>query len=191
MLIWDFVVSEHSTNTQTRLYAKECASDLATAYLLNSIGVYKASRLCLRSCLENAVRVAASAYGLNIHNFKTIPNLFRSTKEKSNTYGKQKERIEKIYQNYNMLCKTSHSTSIDFMSLRIPFETVVMFDESESSKDIKLLEKCTSLINEIFYICFSSLLDNIDHKNSDLVRDSVQKNVKTEAAEIRSKTSRD
>lgn len=179
LLIWNEIITKIGSNEQLKLYITEATSDISTSYFLSYIGIYKAARLCLRSGIENALRVLVSAQNIDVTLLDTIPKLIQASKDSAQS-DEQKIRVDKIYEKYGILCQTAHSVSIDYMSLKIPLETVFANEEKTLKSNLEITDACLKIINEIFYTKFHLELNNIDYRNADIVRDSVETKVKKE-----------
>jgi hypothetical protein len=183
LLIWDYLVDRDDFDAITRLYTRECVSDISTAYFLTSIGVYKAARLSLRSGIENAFRVTIADAGCEIGSIATVPDLVNSAKKVAKT-DPQKNRIDILYEIYGRLCLTVHSAEVRYMSLKVPFEKILETSVDSAKENYFELDNTLKRINEALFIALGHHLHLIDFKNADLLRDAVEAVVKGEAAAL-------
>jgi hypothetical protein len=184
LLIWGLVIDAEGEVSTVRLYFKEALSDLSTAYFLSFIGAYKAARLSTRGAIENIVRVLVADSGEDVLALNTIPGLItaaQSSWTKDSTY--RAGIINNLYIIYGDLCNTVHAVSIDYMSLRIPFERVLEQDKGSFAGNADMLDDLFRLSGEALYLTFHQKLDRVGFRNADLVRDSVSASIKRAANE--------
>lgn len=185
LLIWHHVGSREEFDEQTRIYLQECVADASAAYFLTIIGLYKAARSSLRSSIENSYRVVVCEAGENLSDLDSIPSLLEKAKAVSKT-SNQNVRIGHLYGIYGELCLTVHSVSPKYMSLKVPFESLVERSQSDADGNFAILDSVFKLINDLFFIELAHYLKLIDYKNADLLRDVIEAVVKGEAAALHS-----
>lgn len=184
LLIWHHLASKDQIEGQTKIYLQECVADASSSYFLTVIGLYKSSRVSLRSSIENVYRVVASEAGEDLAALDSVPSLVDKAKAVSKTPN-QKKRIGDLYAIYGDLCQTVHSVSPEYMSLKVPFEALVRRSKVEESRNFGIIESAFKLINDVLFIELAHYLHLIDYKNADLLRDAIEAVVKGEAAALR------
>lgn len=178
LLLWDVVVDRDEFSPTIRLYTREHLADLATGYFLTLASCYKASRLCLRGSIENAIRVLTASAGYDILKINTVWELVEACKEKWAVDSLRLSILSNIYSIYTDLCNTVHSTSIDYMSLRVPFEKLFDYEKAAFLENANIFDSTMRLLGEAFFLEFHDHLNLIDFKNADYIRDSVEKQIK-------------
>lgn len=98
-------------------YLKECCSDLASALFISVHGVYKGTRILMRSSIEMFLRGMFSMEFHNIKNEKNLYKIFRIICESEFINRKEiiKEHFFNIHDIYKQLCQYSHTASFIHM----------------------------------------------------------------------------
>lgn len=182
VLLWEIPVDHDEIDATIRLYSRECLADLASSYMLTLMGGYKAARLGLRGAIENAIRVFTAASGQDVLVINSVYDLVESCKSHWATTPLKVQTLTNLYSLYGDLCKTVHSSSVDYMSLRVPFETIMQFDKNEFARNASLIDSTLKSIGEGYFIQFHQLLHKIDFKNADYIRDSIEADIKSQVA---------
>lgn len=183
LLLWELVIDQDSQDPTVRLYCREMLSDLATSYFLNFIGAYKASRLTARGGIENTLRVLTAVRGVNILELNSVPALVSGCKDAWASNVLKVQLIGSMYSLYGELCNTVHSSAIDYMSLRVPFERIVEQDTAQYDDNARLLDSLFHLVGEALFLTFHDLLNLMEFKNADYIRDSVSAEIKRNCLE--------
>lgn len=179
LLIWDLLVDRDEFDNQTRLYMRECVSDISAAYFLTATGVYKPARLSLRSGIENAFRVLISERGHQVSDFQSVPELVTAAKTCAKTEN-QRTRAGNLYSQYGHLCLTVHSVDKKYMSLEIPFDKIINHDRFEFDNNIRELDTAIKIINQCLFVSLANHLHILDYRNADLIRDAIEAVIKGE-----------
>ncbi len=183
LLLWELAVDRDDVQSDIRLYFREFLSDCATAYYLNFVGFYKAARLCSRGSIENLLRVLVASAGENVLEINTIPDLVNRCRQIWAHTPERLEVVNTIYSIYSELCNTVHSVSIDYMSLRIPFDKVSEQNSTHYAENIGIIDRLFKSAGEALFFNFSSLLHTLHFRNADYIRDSVSAEVKRSVQE--------
>ena len=177
-LLWEIPLDRDDVDASIRLYNRECLADIASSYMLNFMGAYKSARLGLRGSIENSIRVFTASSGVDVLTINSVYELIESCKAHWATSPQKVQALSNMYGLYGELCKTVHSTSVGYMSLRVPFETMLKFDKGEFDGNCRLIDKTLKAVGEGYFLEFHGLLNRLDFKSADYVRDSVEAEVK-------------
>lgn len=184
LLIWEIVIDRDTTHPVVRLYFREALSDLATSYLLNFLGLYKSARLSYRGAIENIVRVFAASASVDVLSINSIPTLINRCQDAWASTPAKVQRLNSLYVIYGELCNTVHSTSVDYMSLKVPFQTLLTQDSEEFRLNMTIFDKLLKEMGEALYLTFHAILASIEFKNADYISDSLTADAKKAVLEV-------
>lgn len=177
LLLWSLSLQKY-LNEELSTVAREAVADASTCYLLFFHNFYKASLLSLRSSIENAVRLTCLASGVDVKDIATVPQLFSEARGLNRFDGLSTSIVNKLYMHYADLCNFVHSSSPDYMSLKIPFKEMSRADDSRANDTIIHIESTFFLLSQLFFVFFSPSIKSLDHKASDFLLDSLPKSIK-------------
>lgn len=183
LLIYDYILQKSLQNTEHKAYAKEAVSDLSHSFFLTCIGLYKPARTSARSALENLLRLLLLNKGVDALTITSVFTLFDEANIAFSSSPSQKERIGRLRQIYQELCKTVHSSSVDYMNLEVPFNTMLQFDQDKFLGNIDIIRECSRVFGELLFVEFSQLVRTSHHTHRDLLSDSVSRIVRKEVSE--------
>lgn len=188
LLLWNEVllkVKKSPTLDNTLLFFNELLSDLSSSQFLLLLGLYKPSRMMLRSSIENLLRMICIHQGFIVGNGKFTHELItmvKSSQLAANTSPVSKDLIAAI-NSYYKLCAYTHAADANFMSLRVPFIKLQEFD----IKDFRgILEDIRLLCMKYNRIMFSMHSDHIyrtkSYRFKDAVLDTLPRSLKAQFA---------
>ena len=179
LLIWGMALHlAKPLSDDTKTYFKECLSDLSHAYMLNLCSFYKSSRSSLRSAVENGVRVLLLNKGTDISGIVSVYDMFVEARSLYKGDGIIVDIINRLYKVYGDLCKSVHSSHVDYLSLAVPFSELSTFDAKKFIEINENIREVSSCLNQCSFWIWDAHLPLVGHPNSDLVRDAVPRNVK-------------
>ncbi|MFT9096521.1 MAG: hypothetical protein ABF459_15455, partial [Gluconobacter cerinus] len=79
---------------------------------------------------------------------------------------------------YGELCKSVHSSNIDYLSLSVPFEKLSDFNEEQFLTENERLREVCAVVNQCAFWWWDSKLAVAGHSNEDMVRDAVPRAIK-------------
>jgi hypothetical protein len=176
-LIWSLSLQK-GLEEDLSVIAREAVADLSTSYLLLYRNLYKASLLCLRSSIENTVRLVCLSSGIDPNDISTVSNLFSEARGLNRYSGLSTSIFNRLYSLYAELCNFVHSSSPDYMALRIPFSEMSAPDQERAEVALKYIDAVLSDISQLLYLFFSESLKNVEHKLSDQLLDTLPKSIK-------------
>lgn len=181
LLVWNHLSNTDLIDESSEYFLRESISDSSVAYFLTSIGVYKQSRTCLRSAIENAMRSIVANSGADVSKFNTIPELFKFAKTTSEIKSFT-DSCDYLYSQYKNLCLTVHSAAIEYMSLVVPFSEIIDINIDEANGNFVLIKNVYSKINEVMYVSYGSVLPRAYYKHADAILDALPSSLKSEVA---------
>jgi hypothetical protein len=170
LLIEDMVVETSNFRDATKDYFRETVSDSSSAFFLTLIGSYKPSRLVLRGACENVLRFLVGSKGKDASTLNTVAGLFAEARALCAGKGLLLGYIGKLDVVYDELCKTSHSTHVDYMSLAVPFSALFSHKDEPFKANIELIGRT---FEQILFLAYAELVDRlntIDQGNADELR---------------------
>jgi hypothetical protein len=178
LLVWNMVLSQKSLpQDKFGFHFHEGVSDVSQGYGLLALSLYKPARMMARSGVENFIRVAVAHRDGN-YKARSVYELFDEARF---LFGDSKEALSDILELqrcYGLLCLTVHSAAEDHLSLSVSFESQIEFDKTQFDLTVGLLEDCCGAINRLLFCLFSKNLYEADHRNRDLVLDTLPRLLK-------------
>ena len=179
LLAWQVVLSKDSELKKNGAF-DEFLSDSASSYFLHLTSSYKPCISMLRSGVENLVRTLLLIEGASVDNIDAVWELFAVAR--SHFLAKSADwnviRIDALHARYGEMCKTVHSASPEYMSLRVPFERIFEFDQ-------KIFASTQTLIRDVFRLSLESIfliahekLSFAHHRIADEIRDAISPSTK-------------
>lgn len=179
LLVWGIVMDtlvDDSSGSST--YFRETLSDMSHSFLLTLMHVYKPARMSLRSGIENFVRSLLLIRGVDPTQISSVFELFAEAKLQYKDEDVVLSNVNELHRNYVELCKTVHSTKIDYMSLSVPFEHICVFQNGRYTATVRCICSVSSAANQAMFFLWHSHLGRIGHRNEDLVRDAIPRALK-------------
>ena len=183
LLIWREALvrpGQKGINLDALLQYEELLSDLAYAQVLLLAGMYKPSRMMLRSSIENILRTIAIETGLAIAGVKftyELTTLIRSSPIGSNDSPVRSD-LNAIISMYSALCVYTHAASREFLALRVPFKDLTKFDQFEFDSISSDYKVAVQNFNRIIFYLYKACLVGIPHKQIDFALDALPKKLK-------------
>ena len=178
LLLWEMLIEQMALSEEAKERCRESTSDLATAYLLNVLSLYKPARLAMRSGLENFCRFALAVSGQKFDHRNVYELLDRFQEVFSSP--PTKAAASALCTEYAELCKTVHSAAVDYMSLRVPFEEIISYDASLFVRNVHRLQSSIQPMNALLYSMFHEQVDKLGPRQADFLRDATPKDIKRE-----------
>ena len=161
-----------------REFARECLSDCSSSFFFTLTAFYKPGLLCLRSAIENYLRFLVSLDGTDPGTIPTVYELFAEAKSRYPTGSIERPFIDRLHTQYALLCRTSHTTKIDHMSLEVPFSRLNVHSTTKAEENLRRIDLvCTQMLNMWFSV-FHQNLNEIGPDNADLTRSLVPRSLK-------------
>jgi hypothetical protein len=91
--------------------------------------------------------------------------------------------IEKLHAHYGELCKSVHSSILDYLSLEVPFERLSAFDGSSFKHNNEMMRDISSIFNQCAFWLWYEALHECGHKNQDMVLDALPNSIKRAKAD--------
>lgn len=184
LLVYDYLISGSDLSEDSKLYAKECFSDLSHGFFLTTISLYKPALTSVRSSVENCIRFSLLLNGSDATKIESVYELFDVANVLYASRKQQKARLNHLRGIYRELCKTVHSASSDYMNLNVPFGTMLIFDDEKFDENQKVLSDVCHFVGELLFIELNSLVRKCHHKHQDILSDAVAKSVRREASSL-------
>ena len=182
LLVWGLVAEAQPASSRSfKTYFREALSDFSHAYALTLFNLYKPARISLRSGVENFVRSILLLQGIKADEIVTVYGLFDCIKLHYSSDSTISGRIHKLTASYADLCKTAHSAKTDYMSLTVPFNNILTFQNTKFNGNLGQIRDVSATVNQILFWIWHLELRLVGHANSDLVRDAIPKNLKRAA----------
>lgn len=161
----------------------EFLSDSSSAYLFLLMSAYKSSITMLRSSIENLLRSILVGRSVDVTKIDAVWELFEVTKDHFRSSGETdaKDRVSALHGLYGDLCKTVHSVSYEFMSLRVPFARVFEFDEQLYLRGRRNLMVAFQNGLELLYLTSEAEIGGEHFKVQDAIRDAIPAKLKAKA----------
>ena len=162
----------------------EFLSDSSAAYFFLLTSAYKPSIAMLRSSIENLLRSTLISQGVDISEIESVRELFECSKSHFKSVGntEARKRVSNLHGLYGDLCKTVHSVSFEFMSLRVPFSRIFEFDELLYGRGKAHLISAFQNSLELLYIVSQTDIQAAHFKVQDAIRDAVPPRLKAHVA---------
>ncbi|WP_162559750.1 hypothetical protein [Methylobacterium radiodurans] len=183
LLIWNEAISrprKPAIDAQAALQFRELLSDLAACQVLLLLGMYKPSRMMLRSAIENMLRTVAHEQGFLASGTKFTYELI--TLVRSSKLGAEgapaKADLNHLIQAYSHLCSYAHAAEEGKLALRVPLESVSRFEEAEHESLSAEIKAVAQRMNRIMFVMYAEKLRPLHHSHKDFVLDSLPKSLK-------------
>ena len=182
LLVWNLISeSQQNSTLSPKIFFRETLSDISHSLLLTLLHIYKPARACLRSGIENHLRSLLLIKKHDASKINNVYDLFKSARKEFQKDSTVKKNIDRLSDYYDELCKTVHSAKIDYMALTVPFETIPTFNTHRFGANLSMIKSVCSLSNQSIFWLWHNQLSKVGPANSDLVRDSIPKNIKRAA----------
>lgn len=157
-------------------YTKESVSDLGSAFFSWIHGSYKASRLLIRSSIENLIRGIGA-----IDN----PTICESTKgheifDKASSLplfgvGQAGQYLQWLRGDYKILCADVHTAGISHMQHLSALEHFPAFDFAGAEQTAKLFSRVAQRSLSLLCICLREVLFEMHYSNRDIIISTLAK----------------
>lgn len=182
LLVWGLIAEAQPASSRLfKTYFREALSDISHAYALTLFNLYKPARMSLRSGIENVVRSILLLQGVKADEIATVYGLFDRIKLYFSGDATISARIHKLAASYADLCKTAHSAKTDYMSLTVPFNNIIKFQNAKFNSNLGQIRDVSATVNQNLFWIWHLELRLVGHTNSDLVRDAVPRTLKRAA----------
>ncbi|MBO9429681.1 hypothetical protein [Sulfitobacter sp. R18_1] len=185
LLVFDHLLQGSLSDAIQKNYARETVSDLSHGFFLTCIGLYKPARTSARSAIENLIRFLLLHRGVDAMSITAVYALFEEANRTFLADEEQFKRIGRLRSVYSELCKTVHSSSADYMNLEVPFNTMLTFDKGKFSDNRDIVRECCTIVGELLFVEFDSLVQSAHYTHRDILSESVSKSVRREARSSR------
>jgi len=179
LLIWNMIITGNQIPEDNYgKHFREGISDMSQGFALISMSLYKPARMMARSSIENVVRVSV-AHRNGDYKVKSVYNLFDIALGLYKNSEQSHRILQQLHQEYGDLCRTVHSAEDKYLSLSIPFEEILKFDDEKFEMSVQSLTKSSSLINQFIFTIFERHMRQCeDHRSRDLILDSIPNDLK-------------
>lgn len=188
LLVFDYLLEGSLTDTNQKTYSKEAVSDMSHGFFLTCIGLYKPARTSARSAIENLIRFLLLHRGVDAMKITSVYALFDEINASYSAVPDQLIRVGQLRGIYGELCKTVHSSSADYMNLKVPFNTMLTFDETKFIENRNIVRDTCNVVGEILFLEFNGLVQSAHHSQKDILSESVSKTVRSAARKLREST---
>lgn len=185
LLIWESLLessSKSQVNEWALLYYKEMMSDISSSQALVLTGLYKPSRMMLRSSIENLIRLIALEQGFIISDKKFTHEIISLVK--SSRLGAKGSPvaadIDFIVQSYAKLCAYTHASQPKFLALKIPLKSLNAFDRKEYADIIEMTRNIVLRFNRISFVIYNHVIGSAHRKHRDFILDALPKSLKAQ-----------
>ena len=176
LLLWGLLIEK--TTASHKEFARECLADASSSFFLTLISFYKPSLLCLRSAIENFLRFMVSLDGIDPGLIGTVHQLFAESKKKHAMGTIERPFLDKLHAQYALLCRTSHTTKVDYMSMEVPFSRLNVHSSPKADENLRRIDLvCTQILN-LTFCHFHRDLHQIGVGNADLARSFVPRSLR-------------
>lgn len=175
-----FFSSKYSGNQEILLRLTESISDIGSSKFNWLNGSYKASRVMLRSSIENFVRaVSAIDYEEQLKE-KNVHKLFKkaSNCDIFNSSTAITDSFQDLHSMYKELCEDTHTASRKNMENITSLADYPKYIEEKSTSTGRVFIKVVKSILIILCICFNDLYHKMHHKNKENVLSPLPKNIR-------------
>ncbi|WP_306331973.1 hypothetical protein [Vibrio injensis] len=176
----DFFSDKYSANEDILLRISEVSSDVSAAKFNWISGSYKASRVMLRSAIENFVRALSSIEDVDLLSEKSVYALFDKAKvcQIFSNIEAVNASYNRLHANYKELCKDTHTASQSNMECITSLVDYPKFYQSKSETSGKLFVSTVRDILTILCLVFNGMYHKMHHKNRDNILLSIPRNIK-------------
>lgn len=179
LLVWGTIAESHLTgHASARIYFRETLSDVSHALVLTLLNLYKPARTSLRSGIENFFRALLLIRNIDATRIRNVYELFDQVEDSFSKESLVASNIHKLRATYGDLCKTVHSTKIDYMSLSIPFERLNDFHSSRFNSNLVVIRSAITAANQVIFCLWHEELKKAGRSNDDFVRDAIPRSLK-------------
>jgi hypothetical protein len=151
----------------------EVVSELGSSYFLLAHGCHKASKLLLRSSIENFAKAFGSQLDLSILEDKSVYKVFeRSYAHPVFSENKLTEvAVDSLNNTYSALCKAVHTAGALDMQKIEAIGSFPQFDRIKFDEVVNIYNKISNIFVFILCCSFKSKFLKIHYDNQDVVRD--------------------
>lgn len=175
-----FFESEYSNNEEILIRISEVVSDIGSSKFNWINGSYKASRVMLRSSIENIVRALGSIDDESLLTEKSVYALFDNAKEANifNSNETVRSCFNNLHSSYKKLCKDTHTATIENMENISSLADYPKFFEDKSKDAGKIFIDVVKNIIVILCLVFNRLYHKMHHKNQQNIMLSIPRKTK-------------
>lgn len=160
---------QYSNNEEIFMRISEVISDVGSSKFNWINGSYKASKVMLRSAIENFIRALSAIDNIDLLEEKSVYSLFDQAKNCSIFKDHETVNISycRLHNNYKELCKDTHTASTKNMENITSLVDYPKFYKSKSEESGKLFVNVVKDILTIVCLVFNLLYHKMHHKNRD------------------------
>lgn len=178
LLCWQVVLSDDPSQI-AKIRLEECLSDFSAAYLLFLASAYKPAIASLRGGIENFIRAILHFEGVDSEGVGMVWELFVAAKDHfKRVDGNVEARIISLHSAYGELCKFVHTSSVEYMSLRVPFQCIFKYSQKEYVITRGFLADTFRLSHEALFLVAHTRIAAVHHRIGDEIRDALSPQTK-------------
>lgn len=171
----DFFTDEYSSNNDILIRLSEAISDIGSSKFNWLNGSYKASRVMLRSAIENFVRAMSAIDDEEQLQEIRVYALFENAgdSEVFNSSNTVKNSYITLHSKYKELCKDTHTASNENMESVTSLVDYPKYIEAKSTSTKDLFLSVVKNILAILCIYFNKLYHKMHHRNKENIINSL------------------
>lgn len=171
----DFFKEKFSNNEEVLIRISEVISDVGSSKFNWINGSYKASRVMLRSSIENFIRALSSIKNNSLLTEKSMYALMEQAKASQifTSSQKVKDCFTSLHNSYKELCKDTHTAKAENMERVTSLIDYPKFHEEKSKKAGEIFSSVVKNVLLILCLVFNSLYHKMHHKNRENILISI------------------
>jgi hypothetical protein len=171
----DFFSGEYTSNSDILIRLSETVSDIGSSKFNWLNGSYKASRVMLRSAIENFVRAMSSIDDEEQLKETSVYSLFDNARDSKifNSSSIVKKSYTTLHSKYKELCKDTHTASAKNMENITSLVDYPKYIESKSTSTRDVFISIVKDILAILCISFNELYHKMHHGNKENIINSL------------------
>lgn len=165
----------YPTKRQFAFY-EEAYSDLVTALLLLSCGLYKASRVLCRSSIETFLKGHGLREQRRVVTELSVTKIFEILKGGPLFKGKHRAKaFAELKRCYKLLCKDVHTADYENMELVLALRQLPAYDKTRCAETVTSMLTLLDCIN--FLVCdhYNALYRLMHHRSKEVVLENIPK----------------
>lgn len=166
------------------LYLVESCSDIAQALISAIQGCYKGANLLIRSSIENFVKAYVMDENSEIHQIKSVYEIFDKAKVANSFSGNRAPLFDTIHQNYAELCSHVHTAGLENMEQILSLATYPRNDKDKFADIENVLLRSLKAFVTLLCLKYNDYYLNCPADFKDIILESIISNYKKEINKI-------
>jgi hypothetical protein len=177
---------DHALKEATKRYALEVRSDSLAALMIFHFGLSKAAFMSLRSAIENLLRVALGAQGIDFRDVRNVYSLIDMVKDSGIYLNIHffKHCIDNLTERYRDYCGYVHSGADGYLSQERHLGSFPSWDERTGARCSASMQKTLQFLVCTLIAINPSCLRQLRHDIQDSVLDSLPMRLKSQIASL-------